>query len=170
MTTENNVNEVAENTQTSEVVESKISASGNYEITKTADGKYQRKAIYKMFSSITPVSREEKIAMMNLLDSDKVAQPLGEHIGKQIVVSDVIFNPYDKINEDTGEIEYGVLTYLITPEGTAYVTSSKSVYHSVLNMFKVFGKPHYSEEEQVTVVATKQQGRQFKFTDIEIVG
>lgn len=163
-------NEVVENNQANEIVESKISASGNYEITKTANGKYQRKAIYKMFSSITPVTREEKIAMMNLLDSDAIAQPIAEHIGKQIVVADVIFNPYDKINEDTGEIEYGVLSYLITPEGTAYVTSSKSVYHSLLNMFKVFGEPHYSEEEVVTVVATKKQGKQFKFTDIEIVG
>ena len=142
----------------------------SYEISQNVEGKFQRKAVYSPFSSIKPETKEEKIAMMNLLNSDDVAQPLGENIGKQFQLADVIFNPYDKVNEDTGEMEFGVLSYLITPENIVYVTSSKSVYFSLKKIFMVFGEPHYNEDEVVTVEAVKKQGKSFKYTDIKIVG
>ena len=164
-------NAIAENNQTnevSEIVESRVTA--NYEISKNADGKFTRKAIYKPFSSVVATTKEEKIALMNLLNSDDVAQPLGDHIGKQISISDVIFQPYDAVDENTGEMEYGVLSYLITPEGVAYVTSSKSVYHTLKKIFMVFGEAHYIDDEIITVEAFKTQGKNFKYTDIKIVG
>jgi hypothetical protein len=154
---------------TNEIMASNIKET--YEITKNVEGKFQRKAVYQTFSSITPETKEQKIAMMNLLsgDSDK-SQPLGEHIGKQFEIADVIFTPYDKVNEDTGEMEYGILSYLITPEEVVYVTSSKSVYFSLKKIFQVFGEPHYSGDEVITVKAVKKQGQSFKYTDIQIVG
>jgi hypothetical protein len=95
--------------------------------------------------------------------------PLGENIGKIFELADVILNPYDKVNEETGEMEYGVLSYLITPEGVVYVTSSKSVYFSLKRIFQVFGEPHY-EAGEISLKAVKKQGQQFKYTDIQIVG
>jgi hypothetical protein len=109
--------------------------------------------------------------MMNLLSGDdEKTQALGEHIRAHITVADVIFNPYDKVNEDTGEMEYGVLTYLVTPDQVVYVTSSKSVYFSMKRIFQVFGEPHYTEGEEITIKVVKKQGQQFKYTDIQIVG
>lgn len=143
----------------------------NYEVSQNVEGKFVRKAVYTSFSSVTPETKEQKIAMLNMLNGDNEnTQPLGEHIGKQFEVADVIFNPYDKINEETGEVEYGVLSYLITPEGVIYVTSSKSVYFSLKKIFMVFGEPHYSAEDVITVKAVKKQGQNFKYTDIQIVG
>ena len=151
-----------------EIMVSNIKES--YEITQNAEGKFQRKAVYQMFSSITPETKEQKIAMMNLLSGDDAnTQPLGENIGKEFEIADVIINPYDKVNEETGEMEYGVLSYLITPEGIVYVTSSKSVYFSLKRIFQVFGEPHYGAGE-IVVKAVKKQGQQFKYTDIQIVG
>jgi hypothetical protein len=147
-----------------------VTVKENYEVLQTAEGKFVRKAVYQPFSSITPETKEQKIAFMNLLNGDdENTKPLGEHIGAHIRVQDVIFNPYDKVDEETGEMEYGVLTYLITPEQTVYVTSSKSVYFSMKRIFQVFGQPHYNEEEIITVKAVKKQGKEFKFTDIQIV-
>ena len=151
-----------------EIMQSNIKES--YEISQTVEGKYQRKAVYAPFASIKPETKEEKIAMMNLLNNDDIAQPLGENIGKQFQLADVIFNPYDKVNEDTGEMEFGVLSYLITPENIVYVTSSKSVYFSLKKIFMVFGEPHYNEDEVITIEAVKKQGKSFKYTDIKIVG
>lgn len=170
MTNETNQTQVAVTDQGYEV-STTISNNGNYEIAKTSDGKFKRKAIYKSWSSVNPETREQKIAMMNLLDGDSdLAQPMGEHTGAQIKVADVIFSAYDKIDEDTGEMEYGVLTYLITSEGVAYVTSSKSVYHSVKKMFMAFGEPHYFEGEEVVVQVVKKKGQKHMYTDIKIVG
>lgn len=153
---------------TNEIMVSNIKE--NYEITQNAEGKFQRKAVYQTFSSVTPETKEQKIAMMNLLSGDDAnTQPLGENIGKEFEIADVIINPYDKVNEDTGEMEFGVLSYLITPEGVVYVTSSKSVYFSLKRIFQVFGEPHYPAGE-IVVKAVKKQGKEFKYTDIQIVG
>jgi hypothetical protein len=154
---------------TNEIMQTSIKE--NYEVTQNEEGKFVRKASYKPFSSITPETKTEKIAMMNLLNGDgENTNALGEHIGAHIQIADVIFNPYDKINEDTGEAEYGVLTYLITPENVVYVTSSKSVYFSLKRVFQVFGEPHYEGEDVITVKVVKKNGQNFKYTDIQIVG
>lgn len=142
----------------------------NYEITKTENGKFQRKTIYTPFSSIQAVTKEQKIAMINLLSEDSDAQPLKSHIGHQIDLADVIFQPYDKLNEDTGEIEYGVVTYLIDQDGIAFVTSSKSVYHTLKKFFVLFGEPHYNAEESITVEIVERKGRQYKYVDLKLIG
>lgn len=141
-----------------------------YEITQESNGKFKRKAIYQPYSSVTATTKEEKIRMINLLSDDSEAQPLKSHIGHQIVLADVIFQPYDKLDEDTGEIEYGVVTYLIDQDGLAFVTSSKSVYHSLKKFFTVFGEPHYTEEEAITVQIVEKKGRQHKFVDLKLIG
>lgn len=148
-----------------------VSTKENYQIVQTPEGKFTRIATYAPFSSVQPETKEQKIAMLNMLaGDDEKTQPLGEHIGKHITVADVILNPYDKVNEDTGEMEYGVLSYLITPDGVVYVTSSKSVYFSLKRIFQVFGEPHYNEEEQITVKVVKKKGKEHQYTDIQIIG
>ena len=141
-----------------------------YAITKNAEGKFERKAIYQAFMSVTPETRAQKIALLQLLESDTVAKPLNDCVGNKITIADVILNPYDKVNEDTGEMEYGVLTYMIDTNGEAYVTSSKSVYYKLQNIFKVFGFPHWEEQDAVTVQVVKKKGLQFNYTDINVIG
>lgn len=179
MTIENNVNENVETVEHNEVATQNtnnavdIASKGvkeGFVIQKDVDGKFKRKAVYNFFSSITPETREEKIKFLQLIDSDEIARPMGDYVNQEIIISDVIFNPYDKVNEDTGEIEYGILSYIIDPEGNAFVTSSKSVYHTLKKMFVVFGEPHYNEEEQVKVQIVKKKGQQFQYTDIKIIG
>lgn len=141
-----------------------------YAVTKGENGKFQRKAVYSPFSSVQATTKEQKVALINLLSDDSEAQPLKGHIGHQIVLADVIFQPYDKVNEDTGEIEYGVVTYLIDQDGLAFVTSSKSVYHSLKKFFTVFGEPHYTPDEAITVQIVEKKGRQYKFVDLKLIG
>ncbi|ARQ95227.1 single strand DNA binding protein [Bacillus phage BeachBum] len=158
---------VAEGTfQASEVIVQKLNDMVIVQNIKT--GKFSRKAIYSPYSSVVAETRAEKIQMMKLLDSDEIAQPLKEHIGAIIPVADVIFNPFDRVNEDDGSLEFGVLTYLLTPEGVAYVTSSKSVYHTMKNIMKVFGEPTWVGDDILNVKAVLKQGREHKYTDIEL--
>jgi hypothetical protein len=146
-----------------------VAQSGNYAITKDENGKFKRKAVYSHYSSVVPETKEQKVAMFNLLNGDdEQTAALGEHIGALLQVANVIHNPYDSLNEDTGELEYGVLTYLFTPEDQVFVTSSKSVYHTLQNVYKVWGEPT-SWEEPLKFKVVKKKGREHQYTDIKIM-
>lgn len=119
----------------------------NYVVVKTNEGKYLRKAKFEEFSSFVAETKEDKIWLFNLLDSadDESANGLKNQVGKHIKVQDVILRPYDKINEETGVTEYGVLTYIITPDRQTYATSSKSVYFTMKGLFQSFGEPAWDD-------------------------
>ena len=157
-------------TENTNEIQVQAEAANNYEIKKNSEGKFERKAIYQAFMSVRAETRAQKIALLQLLESDTVAKPLNDCVGNKITIADVILSPYDKVNEDTGEMEYGALTYMIDTNGEAYVTSSKSVYYTMLNIFKVFGVPHWEEDEAVTVQVVKKKGLQFNYTDINVIG
>jgi hypothetical protein len=141
-----------------------------YEVFKNEEGKFVRRATYNAWSSIIPVTKEQKIAMFNLMNSNDVGSPLKDYIGAEIEVADVVFNPYTSIDEKTGEELPGVLSYIFTPDGIPYVTSSKSVYFSLKRMFQWFGEPHYSEGETVRIQVVEKKGREHKYVDINIIG
>ena len=145
--------------------------SGNYEIIQDENGKFSRKAKFEDFCSVVAETAEEQIALFNLLEGgEENTNGLKDHKGAQIEVKDVIFRSYDKVNEDTGVIEYGVLTYLIAPDGVPFVTSSKSVYFSLKNMFKVFGEPATGKWNTLTVQVVEKKGLQHKYIDLKIIG
>jgi hypothetical protein len=159
-----------ENTQNQELAIVTIREDENYVIVKTGD-KYSRKAKYKDYSSIKAESRADKIWLMNLLDGDEdTGNGLKEQVGKQIIVADVITRKYDKVNEETGEMEYGVLTYLVTPDKQVFVTSSKSVYFSINKIMDVFGKPTDEIWENITVKVIKEKGTNGDMIKIKLVG
>jgi hypothetical protein len=141
----------------------------NYVIIKDENGKFSRKAKFQSLSTIVAESREDKIWLMNLLEgAEGTGNGLKEHVGKQIQVADIITRPYDKINEETGEMEYGVLTYLLTPDRVAYVTSSKTVYFSTMRMVELFGEP--SAAEPFVVQVGKEKAQNGDLIKIKMIG
>lgn len=139
MTTENK-NEIVEVQNQVELV---TRENDEFVIVKGVDGKFSRKAKFKNYSSVKAETQEEKIWLFNLYEgNEENNNGLKDHVGKIIEVHDVITRQYDKINEETGATEYGVLTYLITSDKVPYVTSSKTVYFSVTRYFEMFGYPH----------------------------
>lgn len=165
---QNNQNEIQENEVAVVVVQSETE---DFQIVKDADGKFKRKAKFTEFSSIKPVTREEKMWMLNLLEGDEESgNGLKSHVGKIIEVQDVITRKYDKINEDTGQQEFGVLTYLITPDKVAYATSSKTVYFSIKRIMDLFGAPGTDEWENVKVKVGKTKGQNGDIITIKMVG
>lgn len=145
-----------------------------YEVLRNAEGKFQRRAVYQDWSSVHPETREEKIALLNLLNAGEGeeggATGLNDYIGGEIKIADVIFRAYDSLNEDTGELTNGVLTYIFDTQGKAFVTSSKTVYFTLKRTFQIFGYPHYSEKDALTVKVVKKPGKDFKFIDLKILG
>jgi hypothetical protein len=147
------------------------SENDDYVILKGADGKFSRKAKFKDFSSVSAETREEKMWLLNLLEgNEENGNGLKDHVGKQIEVANVITRKYDRINEETGEREFGVLTYLLTPDKIAYVTSSKSVYFSITRIMDLFGKPNEAGWENLLIKVLSEKGQNGNMIKIKMVG
>lgn len=130
------------------------------------DGKYVRKLKYKPVSTIKAESREERINLMKVRDE---AIEMNDYINKPFLMEAVIIDPYDSINEDTGETEYGATTTFFTDGFTkAIVTSSKTVYLKVQELIKIFGNDIFVEGSQLTVKAEKIDGRDHKVTTLKL--
>lgn len=158
-----NKNEVVENKQElmENVQELMVRENENFVVMQDENGKYKRKAKFKNYMSFEVKTRAEKIWLANLTDVDveDSSDGLKSHVGKQIEVEHIMTRQYDKINEDTGQLEYGVITYLITPEKTAYATSSKSVYFKVIEHMELFGTPDTWNGENLTYKVFSKKGQ-----------
>ena len=167
MTNKNEVMTQEDNKTLVELVEE----TKDFNVYKNTEGKFVRKAKYEDYSSVQPKTREEKIWLMNLIENeDEAGFGMKESVGQEIEVKDIILRKYDKIDEDTGELVYGVLTYLITPEKNAYVTSSKSVYFTVQNIMKMFGRPDSPEWVNVKVKIGKEKMTNGDGIKIKMIG
>lgn len=145
--------------------------NADYVILQDAAGKFKRKAKYHEFSSVKTETREDKLWLLNLMEgAEESGNGLKEHVGKHIEVENVIFRPYDRINEDTGEQEDGVLTYLITPDKIAYVTSAKAVYFTVKRIMELFGMPGTDAWENITLKVLKEKGTNGDMIKVQMVG
>jgi hypothetical protein len=168
MTNELQVNEIVEAQNQVELVKSE---NEDYVIVQGADGKFYRKAKFKEFNSLKLETRADKIWYLNLLEgNEENGNGLKEHVGQIIEVQDVITRRYDKINEETGATEYGVLTYLIAPDKQVFVTSSKTVYFSVMRTFEAFGFPGTPEWENIKFKVGKQKGQNGDIIKVQMVG
>jgi hypothetical protein len=160
-----------ENKMTNELALTTVRETENYVILKDENGKFSRKAKFNDYSSIVVENRADKMWLLNLLEgAEDSGNGLKEHVGKHIEVANVITRKYDKINEETGQTEYGVLTYLLTPEKVAYVTSSKSVYFSITRIMELFGKPTDPDWENITVLVGKEKGLNGDMIKIKMIG
>ena len=156
---------------TNELALTTVRETENYVILQDQNGKFTRKAKFNDYSSIVAENRADKMWLLNLLEgAEGSGNGLKEHVGKQIEVANVITRKYDKINEETGETEYGVLTYLLTPDKIAYVTSSKSVYFSIVRIMELFGKPTDADWENVTIQVGKVKMANGDSITIKMVG
>lgn len=165
-----NKNEVATQQNENTLVEL-VEETKDFNVYKNAEGKFVRKAKFEDYSSVQPKTRDEKIWLMNLIENeDEAGFGMKESVGQEIEVQNIILRKYDKVHEDTGELIYGVLTYLITPDRHAYVTSSKSVYFTVQNIMKMFGRPDEPEWENIRVKIGKEKSTNGDMIKIKMIG
>ena len=170
-----NKNEVANvNHETGEIqvlANDVVEETENYVVKRTPEGKFIRQAKYNDYSSVVAETRADKLWLLNVMEGDEDSGfGLKDNVGKEIEIQDVITRKYDRIDENTGETEYGVLTYLITPEKEVYVTSSKTVYFSLTRIMDLFGKPHEENWENIKVQVGKEKGTNGDIIKIKMIG
>lgn len=105
------------------------------------DGKYRRTAKYENISTVTAETPDEQFRLASILvDGDGVTE-FKNAIGTQFELVDVITEPYETVDELTGELVPGVTITLFAADGSVYATSSKIVYFKLMQLFKIFGLP-----------------------------
>lgn len=147
-----------------------VEETENYTIRQDEKGKYIRQAKYANYSSIKAATKQDKIWLFNLLEGESSdIKGMKEHVGEAFTIQNVITNSYDSIDEDTGEITQGVLTYLMDENNNAYVTSSKSVYFTVVRLMRIFGKPDSPDYDPVKVMITSEKGKNGNMIKLQMV-
>ena len=176
MTNENKDLQVQENNEVTVIGNNIVEENDKYVVKKVADPKtgeikFVRQAKYMEYSSIKAETREDKLWLFQVYEGDEDSgYGLKNNIGKEIEVQDIILRPYDRIDEDTGEKEFGVLTYLITPKKEVYVTSSKTVYFTITRLMELFGTPDSDEWENIKVKVDSEKGQHGDIIKIKMIG
>ena len=121
---------------------------------------------YNQLSTYTPESQDDKIKLYNLLHGDgSTAKPFRNSINQVLQVDHVITNPYTNKKEQ----EHGVISYLHdTKSNEWYVTSSKTVYYNLMNMFNVFGES--SEDNVFELKITSERKQNGEQISLELIG
>lgn len=132
-----------------------VSDTPEYTIVQTQDGKFKKNMKYQAFSSRNPETQEEKIELYKVLNEDgnENVIEMKSMIDKPITIEHVFINPYTTFDEETGKNTHGVTT-TIQSEGKYYVTSSKSVYYTLRNLFSTFGNPTDQNYQPIKVIVT----------------
>lgn len=133
----------------------------DYEVFKLPNGKFEKRMKYQKEWSYVPETQEELLRffqLMNEQDNPEVTE-LKNAVGEILEIKNVFHNPYKSFDEETGTTDAGVNTMIETNDGKFFVTSSKSVYWNLKQIFDVFGKPNTPNYlgVKVAVVSTKQK-------------
>lgn len=137
-----------------------VQDTDKFTIVQLPDGKFRKDMKYKKYFSKVPENDKELVELYKLLNTEdnEDVTPMKFAIGKEIEIHQVYTNPYQSFDENTGGNTNGVTTTIF--DGQDYfATSSKSVYHTIMNLFEVFGHPNTPEYKpiKVKIVGNKRE-------------
>ena len=105
----------------------------------------------KTFCSINLQNMEEKKNLFNKLQ--RADALLNDCVGTGIKLKHVYISKYNKLNEETGEVEDKVRIILFDENGMTYATGSFGIYNILIEIMSIFGTPNnWSEPLTVKVV------------------
>lgn len=82
---------------------------------------------------------EEKVNVLNILSA---SEPVADHLNKVIQLVDVIIQPADMTNEETGENQQVPRVTLIDDKGKSYRATSAPFQDAVLDILFIMGHPN----------------------------
>lgn len=175
--TESNINELAQQFKEAPVTTFAGSRTihedtENYTIYLLPNGKYEKVMKYKQVSLIPALTDEEVFKLYQVMNDPEntIVTPMKRAIDKVITIQNFHTSPYESFDEETGENSNGVTTIIEDVEGSYYGTSSKSVYYSLMNAYKVFADKMTKQHLKVKVVAKQaEKGEQINLAVLELV-
>lgn len=130
-------------TENNEMVlaETVVEETETHIVKKLKDGTFAKQMKYDTIFSRVPETEEEQIELYNVFnnaneDNENIVG-MSKMIGETFGIDEYYTNPYNSFDEKTGLTNTAVNTTIKDGE-TYYVTSSKSVYHSLNKLIKAF--------------------------------
>lgn len=118
------------------------------------------------YTSINMENAENRKLLFKI--SESADGRVSDNLNKTIMLKDIFLQRYDKVNEETGEVEEKTRTILIDETGKSYASASKGLYNSLLKFIQIMGKPDTWEKPmaiQVQEVALPK-GKTYKIVPI----
>lgn len=125
---------------------------------ETSGGVFGSAFDLQLWSSFPP---DEMGAVIALVQGSALA--LADMVEKVIPVRHILAHRIDSVDEDTGEVKTLDRIVLVTPDGTAYASTSEGVRRSLSLLMTVYGKPPWSPplRLKLTQVNTRKGRRTF---------
>ena len=121
----------------------------------------------KTYCSIVCKTKEEKKNLFNALEQADAL--LNDVVGTEINLTNVYIHKYEKLNEETGEVEPKVRIILFDENGASYATGSFGIFNIIGRILEVFGTPDtWSEPLKVRVVKKDIQNNR-KMLSLELI-
>lgn len=120
----------------------------------------------RTYSSVTGTDVDARKLVYNAVNN---AEQVSDHLGEEFLLSNIIQQPTESLNEETGEVEVYTRTTLITPDGKAFSAGSDGIAGSVDNLIAAFGEPsEWAEPLRVQVIERKSRNKR-TFFSIEVL-
>lgn len=116
----------------------------------------------RTYSSVKGTDVDARKLVYNAVNN---AEQVSDHLGEEFLLSNIIQQPTESLNEETGEVEVYTRTTLITPDGKAFSAGSDGIAGSVDNLIAAFGEPsEWAEPLRVKVVERKSRNKRTFFS------
>lgn len=119
------------------------------------------------FCSFTPSTDAEKRQLYNAMNNADVQ--LSDHIGQVINMRDIIIEPVEIVNEETGEAQTAPRCIIIDVDGNTYSCVSKGIYNALHRLCTIFGKPSWRDGLPVKVRQISRGSRRLFTLDATIM-
>lgn len=164
-----NVNEQTGEILTQEVL---VNETEDYRIVKLPNGKFRKDMKYKNFHSRIAETQDEQAELYKVFNENnpELVTQLKNMINREITIAHFFTTSYEAFDEETGNVNSGVVTTIQDISGDYYVTSSKSVYYTIFNIMETFGYPNSKDYEPVKVKVTGTQQKRGVQIDLQLVG
>lgn len=114
------------------------------------------------YCSFRPSSDAAKAELYNAMNNADVQ--IGDHIGQIINMRDIIVEPVEIVNDETGEMEKAPRCIIIDTEGHSYTSTSTGIYNALRRLCNVFGSPSWPNGLPVKVRQINTRGGRRVYT------
>lgn len=119
------------------------------------------------YCSVVCKTNEERKNLFNALEQADVL--LNDVVGTEFELKDVYIHKYERINDETGEVEPKVRIILFDSEGKSYACGSFGIFNILGRMFEVFGTPNRWEQPLKVRVVKKDIHDNKKMLSLELI-
>ena len=122
----------------------------------------QRNELLNSGGIYSSIENKDQESALKIYDAVSNAEPLSDHLGQTIMVRDVVLQPIEVNDTNTGEVRQMIRSILIDEEGKALSCSSDGVLTSLKSLFTFLGEPPFVPS--VPLVPMQKTGRHgYKF-------